>query len=403
MASTVDWPDTSKIADPMDQLVAMSRYYGTDPEFVLAGGGNTSVKTEDRLFVKASGTTLADIDAGGFVELERAPLIEFLDTFDAGEEANAREERFKNAVLAARVDTRKGRRPSVEAALHNLLPGRFVAHTHSTWINMVLCSETSETLAQELFGDDVLWLSFTTPGFTLAHTLRDMLDEYTSRTGRPWPDAVVMSNHGVIVCADTLDDLRRQTDALTEAVRNEVGKPSATPFGEISMLDDETGRNLVSTIQPALVDMLDDLDVVAFYASDEVASLVGGADGRTAALGGALSPDQIVYCKSMPVWFEANPADTPEDTVAKLRAEVDAFKTGHGMSPLVVLVKGLGMFAAGDSDKAVNTVRDLYVDAIKVMAGAARLGGIHALGVEHAHFIENWEVEKYRRQIAAAE
>ena len=40
-------------------LAAMSNKYGADANFVLAGGGNTSYKSADRLWVKGSGTALA--------------------------------------------------------------------------------------------------------------------------------------------------------------------------------------------------------------------------------------------------------------------------------------------------------------------------------------------------------
>ena len=46
----------------IDALVAVSRKYGSDPRFVIAGGGNTSYKTADRLWVKASGFAMATIE-----------------------------------------------------------------------------------------------------------------------------------------------------------------------------------------------------------------------------------------------------------------------------------------------------------------------------------------------------
>ena len=39
----------------LEKLAQMSDYYGSDPTLVLAGGGNTSYKTADVLYVKASG------------------------------------------------------------------------------------------------------------------------------------------------------------------------------------------------------------------------------------------------------------------------------------------------------------------------------------------------------------
>ena len=61
-------------ANELNALAAMSNQYGANPEYVLAGGGNTSFKSEDRLWVKGSGTSLATIQAEDFVVMERALL-----------------------------------------------------------------------------------------------------------------------------------------------------------------------------------------------------------------------------------------------------------------------------------------------------------------------------------------
>ena len=52
---------------PLTDIIALSNFYGSDPDYVLAGGGNTSVKENGVLYVKASGTRLGDITAEGFV------------------------------------------------------------------------------------------------------------------------------------------------------------------------------------------------------------------------------------------------------------------------------------------------------------------------------------------------
>jgi rhamnose utilization protein RhaD (predicted bifunctional aldolase and dehydrogenase) len=48
-------------------LVSISHFYGKNKEYVIAGGGNTSKKDKDHIWVKASGTSLADISEEGFV------------------------------------------------------------------------------------------------------------------------------------------------------------------------------------------------------------------------------------------------------------------------------------------------------------------------------------------------
>ena len=46
-------------------------------------------------------------------------------------------------------------------------------------------------------------------------------------------------------------------------------------------------------------------------------------------------------------------------------------------------------------------MREVFSDAIKVMAGARRLGGILYMSTRNREFIDQWEVESYRRKIAA--
>ncbi len=402
MASTIPWPSFSAISDPMEQLVQLSRYYGSDPDFILAGGGNTSYKTEDRLYVKASGTTLATISAQGFVEQDRAQLDALVDTFDPNEEEEARENRFKNAIMAARIDPASTMRPSVECALHNVLPGHFVVHTHPTIVNMLTCCVDSDALMRECFGPEILWIPFITPGFTLSKALKDELDAHTQRTGAA-PEAVIMGNHGLFLAADDPEDIRRITDKINARILERLGAMSETPFGPLHPVSNETASTTLRALAPALRGLLaegDVLKVVCFDDSPLAMSLAAAANGECAASQGGLNPDQIVYCRAMPLWFPLLDGETPEQTVQRMSAAVAVYRMDSGFPPNVILVQGMGMFCAGVTRAAACIVRDVYLDAIKVMAGAKQLGGIRPLPLEVQRFVENWEVEAYRRKIA---
>ncbi len=86
----------------------------------------------------------------------------------------------------------------------------------------------------------------------------------------------------------------------------------------------------------------------------------------------------------------------------RLTAAVREHAATYSVLPNVVLVQGLGLFACGDAWTDANIVRLVYVDAIKIMAGAAGMGGVQYLDADFRSFIEQWEVESYRRQIAAS-
>ena len=94
----------------IQKLIDISRKYGADSRFVIAGGGNTSYKTADRLWVKASGHALATIGEDGFAVLDRSrlnPMGEKEYSADVAE----REAQVKEDLVAACIT--KDRRPSV--------------------------------------------------------------------------------------------------------------------------------------------------------------------------------------------------------------------------------------------------------------------------------------------------
>ena len=64
----------------LQKLVEISNFYGKNPDYVLAGGGNTSVKDDTTLYVKGSGTQLATIKAEEFVKMSRTRLNEIMKT-----------------------------------------------------------------------------------------------------------------------------------------------------------------------------------------------------------------------------------------------------------------------------------------------------------------------------------
>ena len=124
-------------------------------------------------------------------------------------------------------------------------------------------------------------------------------------------------------------------------------------------------------------------------------------DGSKAVLGGPMTPDQIVYSGSFPLLFDP-PADVPIEAVPDLlTAALESNIEAHGTAPIVIVVPGLGIFAAGDTWKEVDTARHIYLDCLRVYESADRIGRVRALTDDERGFIEHWEVETYRKNAAA--
>ncbi len=401
MTSTLPWPSFADAADPFDQLVLLSRYFGSDPEMVLAGGGNTSIKLGDKLLVKGSGSALATIGREGFVAMDRQRL-EALANASLPAEREPREAAYKQSLYAARLEPERNQRPSVEALLHHLVPGRFVVHGHATVANTLTCCVRGEAIARELFGDEVLWVPFVDPGFVLAQALRVGLATHQGRHGRA-PRAVLMANHGIIVAGDAPEVVRGNADWLLEAISRRLAASPPAPWTASAASRRAAAAAQALVIAPTLRGLLAEgptLPVVALEDGEEALAFAASSAARAATAGGPLSPDQIVYCNSFPLWFEAVDGEGDAALLGQLRAAVADHRARTGFPPKQVVVPGVGVFCAGDDVAGATNCRLVYLDAMRVMTGAARLGGVQALSEGHRRFIENWEVEAYRKQIA---
>ena len=122
-------------------LISVSQFYGRDTRFVIAGGGNTSYKNNEKIWVKASGSSLATITEDGFAVLDRSLLNPMSDKQYSSDEAE-REDQVKNDLAAATLT--KGRRPSVETSMHNVIDYAFVVHLHPQMANGRMCQKKAK-------------------------------------------------------------------------------------------------------------------------------------------------------------------------------------------------------------------------------------------------------------------
>ena len=378
---------------PGSPLLEVSHRYGADPAFVLAGGGNTSAKHETRLWIKGSGHALATIGPDGFVELDREKLQAMLAA-DWPTDPKAREALFVERVMASRVYPELKQRPSVESLLHHLMPESLVVHTHPGAVNALTCCARGEELAKELFGHDVLWQPYVDPGLILAQSLSQALNHYRAAHGGRAPSAIFLANHGLIVGGEDVDSVAQASDRIVSTIQDRL-KAFATKDAVTT-----TDKNLLRIYSDVLATCHPELSI-ASDDSESVRWLVNTEKGVAAAMGGPLTPDQIVYCRSVPLFIDAPSSDAEQ--VAQQWADAwRAYETLHGFAPWVAIVAGAGVIAFRESAKLAEITKAVYADATRVYHDASRLGGIRHLGARDRKFIEEWEVEAHRRSVMTA-
>ena len=400
-----NWPKFDDKATLVDKLVGISRYYGADPRFVLAGGGNTSAKTRGVLYVKASGRELATIDSDGFVAMDRAKLTALL-AHGPGGSAAQRHRRFQAGAMAARLQPQKGLSPSIECLIHNFLPQRFVVHTHPTCANALSCARRGRAIVKQLFGDKAVWIPALESGPRLAKAVAEAVEKYREKTSGRSPDAVFLQNHGLLVCGDEPAEIGAKTDRIIARIHRRVGREdTAKAFGRIKRLGAEQAARLINVIAPALRGLLaegENLKIVTFDDSPPAVSFACSARGPSITKLGPLTPDQIIHCGSQPLWFAPAGSKTDGQIVEDLRKAVAAHKAHWKDAPTVVLVPGVGMFCAGDDLARAENARTVNLNVIEVMAGAKRLGGINAMSDPHCRFIESCKAQAARKRVAGA-
>ena len=322
-------PDTA----PMRDLVALSRRFGEDPEFARGGGGNISVKIEGILYIKPSGSSLAQLTAESTIALDIKTLMELLDGSAAGPAVGGTDE-IMQVALSARVGARDARRPSVEFLFHALMPERIVLHTHPTTVNAITCSTHGAEITEKLFGSSVLWIPYINPGLPLARAIRDARRSYEQRVQAAAPRIMFLQNHGLIVAADTAAEIEAMSAQLVATIKAHLSSLPEMSWGEVERLETGDARAALRAVGPALRALLatgDRLRVVTFDDSPLAVSLAGSALGRELALVGPLTPDQIVYAGSFPLVAEAPKGATPDQLVDGLsRAIADRAATEAG-------------------------------------------------------------------------
>ena len=371
------------------ELISLSNRFGADPTFVRAGGGNSSVKSDGVLWIKPSGVPLATLAADDLVPLDRARLLALLDQDPAALHRDG--DPVMATAAEARLATAHGRRPSVELLFHALLPERFVLHTHPIHVNAVTCNSDGPALAERLFGDRAVWVRYTDPGLPLAHAILGARAAHAARTGRPAPSITLLGNHGLIVGGDTAADIDAATAWLVGVIEEELARHPADPLAPADPAD----VAIVAAIglglgRPAAVS--DSHPLAASFAATPA--------GRAFMAGGPLIPDQIVYTGSWPLVLDIGGED-PGHVRRLARDAAATFEARHGVAPIVAVVPGLGLVATGDSERQADTARHLYLDMLRTAAGALRIGGIRHLSDAERRFIEHWEAEAYRKQVAA--
>ena len=357
---------------------------------MIAGGGNTSYKDDKYLWVKASGHALATITEDGFAVLDRHRLS-VVSEKQYSTETNKREEEVKNDLYTACIT--KDRRPSVETSMHNAIDYAFVVHLHPTGVNGLMCSQNAEIEIKRMFDNEAVYISYTDPGYLLFKEVETRINDFKAKQGKH-PSIILLQNHGIFVSADTTIEIEAIYDRVIKTIERKVNREERKNFNVKCALP-----NAEDTI-PAIRMMLSQQEGLKTLKirNNNLIKQFASSKEEFNKIATPFTPDMIVYCKSNYIYLSAG---NNEDLLKQAQEAIELYVQTNGFSPKVLVIKGIGLVAAGNHAAECDIILDVYEDAIKIAEIAQSFGGEHPMTQAQISFIDNWEVENYRRKVSS--
>ena len=406
--------------DPADQALALrvytSRLIGTDPDLVMHGGGNTSVKVRRRdlfgreievLHIKGSGWDLETIEARGLPGVRMDALLELRRLGVLCDEDMVNVQRCN--LLDNTSPT-----PSVETLLHAYLPHRYVDHTHATAMLALANLPNVEQACREIFGNRVALVPYIMPGFALAKLAAKVFEQ------NPRAEGLLLLNHGHFTFGETAQESYARVIEQTNEVeawfaRRAHLRPAApkrrhTPTEVLPLL-----RGAIATV--ANNDRDAAMPVFDLRAGDGILSFLAQSDLVEHARSPVATPDHVIRTKGTPLLLtEERLAGGRVGISAALQKFADDYrayferhapraaqpKTMLTPAPGLGWIPGLGLLGIGVDAHSARIAADLGEQTLRVISMGDSAGGFRPIGESDAFDMEYWSLEQAKLGKGAA-
>jgi len=409
--------------DAVALRVYTSRLIGSDPELVLHGGGNTSVKSRARdlfgreidvLHVKGSGGDLAALEPAGLPALRLEPLLALRALDRLSDEQMVAEQR--RALLDPNAPN-----PSIETLLHAFLPARFVDHSHADAILALTNQPDGERVVRSLYGDRVGWVPYVMPGFALAKRAVEVFEK------NPAVEGLVLEKHGLFTFGDDAKTSYERHVALVDRARQLIASRAEgrRPLDARPVVAMREWHEIAPLVRGALAVPSGDADhpwkrvVLERRSSDEILHFAAAEQGPMLAGSAPLTPDHVIRTKGPYLFVERPPYSNPGELRARLADEVGAYRRRYAEyfarccaargvertlldpTPRVLVLPGIGLVAAGETRAAARVAADIAEHTVRAKIWATALGQYEGLGELDLFDVEYWSLEQAKLGRAA--
>ncbi len=424
----------AKWGDDLALRTYSSRLIGREPDAVLHGGGNASVKGTWRnvwgesipaLQVKASGCDLAAITPEQHVPLDLDYLRRLRTLPGLSDDRMANE--FRTHTLDCHSPC-----PSIETLAHAFLPAKYVDHTHADSILALTNQARGREWVCEALGEEIIVLAYVRPGFDLAKDAIEALEKFPEAAGMVW------MHHGLVTWGETARESYERTIRLVSAAEKYLARKASNPLPVQTLTSVEAATARLEQVAPIVRGLLAEPTgdesrpyrrvILNALTGREALDFVDSPKGKDLALSPPLTSDHLIRTKSLPLWLDAPDFSCLEkfrDQMAKAIVDYAAAYNAYfernsadlapGVArrdpyPRVILIPGLGALSVGKNARASGIARDITAHTLAVKAKVAAMGEYQGLSerhlfnmeyhmLQHAKLTENQELP-LSRQVA---
>ncbi len=387
---------------PLQLRVYTSRLLGREPNLVLHGGGNTSVKAEvtnvfgekeNILFIKGSGIDLKTICADQFAPVRLQVLQRMAELDHLSDREMVRLQR------SAMID-HSAPNPSLEAILHAIIPLQYVDHTHADDVAILTNTRHGKELIRDIYADRVLIIPYRKAGFELAKTALKLTRSIDWQS----LDGLILMNHGVISFGkNARESYERMLQLASSAERYLRRKSVARMVNKARRREDlltlsRIRRHVSKACGAAMIAKLDQSARACGFAN---LSRVGSLAGR-----GPLTADHIIRTKPKPVILGTHVEKDIDRFAAAYANYFNRYTNGQQTmldpAPRWAVWPRHGTIAFGKTLKETRIVSAIVHHTLRAIQYAEALGGWKPLAKKHIFDMEYWDLQRAKLELNTA-
>tara|TARA_B100000787_G_C16194449_1_gene299734 strand:+ start:1473 stop:3497 length:2025 start_codon:yes stop_codon:yes gene_type:complete len=388
------------------ERIYTSRLLGSNPNLVLHGGGNTSVKsqikdidniTHDIIYIKGSGSDLGNIDQKGFPAVKMNPLLKIMEKNFITDEQMVHYLR-KNLIDIASPN------PSVETLVHASIKEKFVDHTHSNAILKITDRPDGLKVLNKLFGKNFIIIPYVMPGYLLSKKVSELYKQNKDLKG------LILFRHGIFTFADTAKaSYDRMIEACNKAekyLKNEKIKKINT----IKSKKIELGfKDIAATLRGELCSKRD--YILNFRTSSKLVSMINSKNIKDYLNKGVVTPDHVIRTKPTPLILNIDNYINSKDLKSYISKEVAKFKKNYinyfnkfnkgknlfrilDSVPQIILIQNLGMFSIGRTLKESIVNGDVSESSIHTIIEIEERSKFKSISKKDIFDVEYWSLEQ---------